>query len=218
MRFFLVKSKISQILRLSFLNFLLVNYFRKNTNRFGGKFIPLYFSRCNINEEAIIELHGNFIMNAHRIKNSRAEALFVADKAARFCIKGNFSAYYNTDIRIFQGATLTIGSGYMNAGAQIRCQNRISIGNNVAIARDVIVMDTDAHPLIYPDRHEIHSAKPVVIGNNVWVGTRAIILKGVTIGDGAVIAAGAVVVKDVPSRTLVAGVPATVIRREVEWH
>jgi acetyltransferase-like isoleucine patch superfamily enzyme len=59
---------------------------------------------------------------------------------------------------------------------------------------------------------------PVTIGDHVWLGTRAIILKGVTIGDGALVAAGAVVTKDVPPKTLVGGVPARVIREGVDWR
>jgi acetyltransferase-like isoleucine patch superfamily enzyme len=58
---------------------------------------------------------------------------------------------------------------------------------------------------------------PVHIGSHVWIGARALILKGVRIGDGAVVAAGSVVTRDVPSRALVAGNPAQVIREDVSW-
>ena len=61
------------------------------------------------------------------------------------------------------------------------------------------------------------SVAPVVIGDRVWVGTRAIILKGVTIGDGAVVAAGAVVNKDVPPHAVVAGIPAKVVGSADSW-
>ena len=60
--------------------------------------------------------------------------------------------------------------------------------------------------------------KPVAIGNNVWIGCKAIILKGVTIGEGAVVAAGSVVTKDVAPFTLVAGNPARVIREVKGWR
>lgn len=60
--------------------------------------------------------------------------------------------------------------------------------------------------------------QPVEIGNNVWIGVGTTILKGVTIGDGAIIAAGSVVTKDIPARCLAAGVPAKVIKTDVEWE
>lgn len=62
------------------------------------------------------------------------------------------------------------------------------------------------------ERQDLISA-PVVIGNNVWIGSNATILPGVTIGDNAVVAAGAVVTKDVPVNTVVAGVPAKIMKR-----
>jgi acetyltransferase-like isoleucine patch superfamily enzyme len=71
-------------------------------------------------------------------------------------------------------------------------------------------MDSDYHDL--NDHSLPGKSSPVKIGDNVWLGARATVLKGVTIGDGAVVAAGALVTRDVPSRTVVAGVPARVIK------
>jgi acetyltransferase-like isoleucine patch superfamily enzyme len=59
--------------------------------------------------------------------------------------------------------------------------------------------------------------KPIIIGNNVWIGLNAIILKGVIIGDGSIITAGAIVNKDVPERCLAGGVPAKILKTNVEW-
>lgn len=94
----------------------------------------------------------------------------------------------------------------------IVCKASIYIGDNTTIGERTIIRDNDGHSIIgRPD------AKPILIGNDVWIGARSTILKGVTIGDGAVVAAGSVVVEDVPSRCLVGGNPARVIRREVDW-
>ena len=68
----------------------------------------------------------------------------------------------------------------------------------------------------WTDRESLLPYKPVTIGNDVWIGTRAMILGGVTIGDGAVIGAGAIVTKDVPPFAIVAGVPARIIRYRFE--
>jgi acetyltransferase-like isoleucine patch superfamily enzyme len=87
------------------------------------------------------------------------------------------------------------------------------IGDNCLIGPRVEIRDDDAHQVIGSVR-----AAPIIIGDNVWVGARATILKGATIGDGAIIAAGAVVTKDVPSRTIVGGNPARVIRENVSYQ
>jgi acetyltransferase-like isoleucine patch superfamily enzyme len=87
------------------------------------------------------------------------------------------------------------------------CHKRIEIGENCQIAYDTVIMDTDEHPISGGN-----GPQAVLIGNNVWIGTRAIVLKGVTIGDGAVIGAGAIVTRDVPARTVAVGQPARVIR------
>lgn len=87
----------------------------------------------------------------------------------------------------------------------------ISIGNNVMIA---------SHTVITSQTHDVHAslfkdtlfAKPVVIKDNVWIGSGAIILPGVTIGSGSVVGAGSVVTRDVQDKTVVAGVPAKIIR------
>lgn len=81
-------------------------------------------------------------------------------------------------------------------------------------------MDDDGHQIDWHARHgywpenpEDRLGAPIILEDNVWIGTRAIILKGVTIGEGAVIGAGAVVTRSIPSTTLAVGVPAKVIRQ-----
>jgi acetyltransferase-like isoleucine patch superfamily enzyme len=102
---------------------------------------------------------------------------------------------------------------FINARSEIRCEERISIGRGSILGFDVAVMDTDFHQLGGSER-----VAPVEIGEHAWLGARAMILKGVTIGDGAVVAAAAVVTHDVPPACLVAGSPARVIRDRVEWN
>lgn len=96
------------------------------------------------------------------------------------------------------------------------CRKQISIGNNTDIAAGVLIQDYDGHVLL-PNTRET-SALPISIGNNVWIGANSVILKGVTIGDGVVVAAGSIVTKDVPPKCLVGGVPAKIIRENIEWE
>ena len=117
-------------------------------------------------------------------------------------------------------AVLKIGDGvYLNEGVHIFCNIAVTIGKRCLIASDVVILDDDGHPVDWRERHnhwpelpEDRLGAPIVIEDNVWIGTRAIILKGVRIGTGAVIGAGAVVTHDISSHCLVGGVPARLIR------
>lgn len=89
----------------------------------------------------------------------------------------------------------------------------VSVGNRCLIGDGVFVVDSDFHELSPESRFSgCGSVRPVSIGDNVWIGSRAMILKGVEIGDGAVVGAGSVVTKSVPPRAVVAGNPARVLR------
>ena len=101
----------------------------------------------------------------------------------------------------------------------ITCANKITIGDSLLTGKWVTITDnshgeTDKSTLeMRPQKRPITSKGPVIIGNNVWIGDKATILPGVTIGDGAVIAANAVVTKDVPAYYVAGGNPAKVIKR-----
>jgi acetyltransferase-like isoleucine patch superfamily enzyme len=97
---------------------------------------------------------------------------------------------------------------------EIHCCQKISIGDDVRISWDVVIMDTDYHSI---DSNS-HKTNDVEIGNRVWIGCHSIILKGVRIGNGAVVAAGSVVTHDIPPGALVAGNPARIVRENVAWE
>ncbi len=117
--------------------------------------------------------------------------------------------YSGVRLEVAEGAGLTIGNGtYLNRNTCVCAESRIEIGNNCKISWDVVIMDSDQHPL--PGRSATER-KPVTIEDDVWIGCRAIILKGVRIGAGAVIGAGSVITKDVPAHAIVVGAPQRVI-------
>ena len=102
--------------------------------------------------------------------------------------------------------------------SHITCANKVTIGNGVLTGRFVLITDnshgnnTKDVADIAPLAREIHSNGPVCIGENVWIGDKVTILPNVTIGKGCIIAANAVVTKDIPEYSVVAGVPAKVIK------
>jgi maltose O-acetyltransferase len=132
-------------------------------------------------------------------------------------------------IRCFRNGRVVIGNfNWTSLRTQIVCANRVEIGDYCMFGRDVYISDTNEHPIdpalrlqytkrfweegLAPERYEGVDNCPTSIGSNVWIGERAIILKGVRVGNGATIAAGAVVTKSVPENVVVAGNPARVVK------
>lgn len=178
------------------------------------------YSLINISKSAIvnIEEHGHLYINMLNLKRKRIRpcTFWIGDNA-RFSCKG-FSMYEGASVVLLEGASLTIGrNSYMN-DSLIQCAGQITIGDDCAIAGDVLIQDTDFHPMLDEKGEERSYVKPINIGNHVWICAKATILKGVTIGDGSVVAAGSVVTRDVPPRCLVGGNPARIIRQNIDWR
>lgn len=184
------------------------------------KYEPLILFRpmmISIDKDAIIDVSDELAINKQwawqrQARNKMLGSISVANggvlKADRFWIYGG------SDISVQSGAVLTLGTGYANYNCKIQCFESITIGNDVCIAEGTVIRDSDNHH-IYRDDYKMSA--PITIGNHVWIGMNAMILKGVTIGDGAVVAAGAVVTRDVPAKVMVGGVPAKIIKENVEW-
>jgi maltose O-acetyltransferase len=116
------------------------------------------------------------------------------------------------ELATLEGGHLEIGDNvYINYGSSLVASSHVKIGDDCLIGTHVMVMDCDFHRV--EDKAWDTTGAPVILEDRVWVGNRAMILKGVRIGHDAVVAAGSVVTKDVPPASLVAGVPARVVRR-----
>lgn len=165
-----------------------------------------------LKKSARIITYGTLTLGANRIRKNGRSSILRMDENSRLTVSRDFRFYYGADIIIFKNASLNLGKSFINSDCKIRCHHSITIGDGCAISHDVTIMDSDAHAL-----NGERKTASVTIGNHVWIGTRAIILRGVNIGDGAVIAAGAIVLEDVPPASLVAGVPAKVRKNNVEW-
>lgn len=113
------------------------------------------------------------------------------------------------------GAEIIIGENVGISGSTISAMKSIRIGNNVLIGSGCIICDNDAHPIIPTDRNNTKKIKaiPIVIEDDVFIGARCIVLKGVNIGRGSVVGAGSVVSKNIPSHELWAGNPAKFIKK-----
>lgn len=151
------------------------------------------------------DLQGGGNMNIHIGKNSRV---------GRHCILGCWTHHMSHTY----SPTITIGNNTsIGEYSQISAAQKISIGNGVLTGRFCYISDNNHGTSDLESLHQQPSTRalyikgPVCIGNNVWIGERVCILSGVTVGDGAIIAANAVVTKDVPPYSVVAGVPAKLL-------
>lgn len=152
------------------------------------------------------------------LRNKMAGSLFVGENA-RLCVDA-FDVYAGSRINVNAGAQLVLGSGYMNHDCVIDCFDSISIGHHVVISERVVLRDSDNHAIKKAGAMFTEgpaTTAPIVIGDHVWIGMNVTVLKGVTIGEGAVVAAGSVVNKDVPPHSMAAGVPARVVKTDIEW-
>lgn len=121
-------------------------------------------------------------------------------------------------LRVFgPGACIEIGAGAQLSGTSITARSTtVRLGRKALIAPNCIIVDSDFHapwpPENRADNPGLEHDAPVTIGDYAWIGMQCIILKGVTVGEGALVGAGSVVVKDIPPRTLACGAPARVLR------
>jgi acetyltransferase-like isoleucine patch superfamily enzyme len=113
------------------------------------------------------------------------------------------------------GAVISIGDETRIAATCVHAYRSVTIGKRCLISANCQIFDGNAHDLSFPDVedriHTTGSSQPIVIEDDVWIGAHSIILPGVTVGKGAVIAAGSVVTKDVPSMSAVRGNPAKLV-------
>ena len=203
--------KLLNLFRIGVINTLKLNLKNKGKK---SKIICKRYCRIEVSKSATLNVNDNLVLGTKENSKSKMETRVSLKKNSELIVNGNFSIGAGTDIRVFENGKLELNSGYINGYTQIVCAKSIKIGKDTAIAREVIIRDTDAHDIIGKPHEKI---KPVVIGDHVWIGAKAMIMKGVTIGNGVIVAAGAVVTKDVPENCIVAGVPAKVIATNVNW-
>jgi virginiamycin A acetyltransferase len=177
---------------------------------------------------AMLKKTFNFFLNQNTIQLKSGAQLGKNTQLRGVNIKGNVNAGNNCSLKFVEiSGTVTIGNFTTINGPNVQILskiNPITIGSFCSIAKDVTIQEynhrTDRLSTYYMEKNffhgrnigELSSKGAVAIGNDVWIGAKSVILSGVTIGDGAVVAAGSVVTKDVPSYAIVGGNPARVIK------
>lgn len=142
---------------------------------------------------------------------------FFLQRAGKLIVAGYNQVGRGSLVWILAGGAIRMNGATTNGNNMIIAKELIEIGSGTQIAWGVTICDHDFHKT-YTNGVQNPETAPVRIGKNVWIGMDAKILKGVQIGDGAIVGAGAVVTRSVPPRSMVVGVPARVVKENVEFH
>lgn len=167
-------------------NYIKYNYFNPHIIRNNNSHIyPWKGSILQINGTLV--LNGDLEFNALKYKGSKAESYLAIASGATMTVNGNTRVNYGSTINVNPDANLTIGSLTSNVGINIQCREKIEIGTDCMLGRNVAIFDSAFHPTgMSIDAMETNS-ESVHIGNHVWIGAYAFVNKGSYIGDGSIV-------------------------------
>ena len=185
--------------------------------RFGGWFLVARGTRLKIGPGSKVTFTANsFLFVGFRLYTPTPTAIHLGRRAT-LAIDGTVEIARGVRLYVHDDARLEMHSGTrIGDHSTLTCWNHITFGGNGGLSWYCNVMDTPLHEFVVNGVKKPLTA-PVAFGKNVLVGSYATVLAGVTVGDGAVVAAGSVVTKDVPARSLVGGNPARILSHDVEW-
>lgn len=176
---------------------------------------------------AFCRKRNEIILSDWKSLRFNGKCLFAVAPGSKICIGKNVvinSSHHTVAPSLskisVEGGELTIGDNSGLSSSVIICKERVSIGSNVNIGAGCLILDTNMHSTDWRiradrslDRPDKADKKPVIIEDNVFIGARCIIGKGVTIGHCSMIAAGSVVIKDIPANCIAAGNPCKVVKQ-----
>lgn len=182
----------------------------------GNYILPTPHCTIEIKEEAKIIKKGVLLLGSKKVKHSKLETRLFVDKGATLRYDGKTKIGYGSDIEIFPNAELSFGGGgATNIGATIICGEKIQIGKNTMLGRHITIRDNNGSH--YMNRQGYKNTRPVIIGDKVWLTEQCTVMPGVKIGDGAIIGALSLVIRNVPAYSLASGHPAEVVDEDILW-
>lgn len=198
----------------------LYRFFRLNTLREiwnGNMLITTPYCIVKMKKGAKIQKKGVLILGYKGIfGSSKNETHLFLGKDATLSFEGNVTIGYGADIEIFDGASVNFkGNNTVNIGLTLICGDRIEFGKDTMIGRNVIIRDNNGSH--YINRQSYKNASPVIVGDKVWLCESCTVMKGVKIGDGAIVDSKSFVIRDVKAHTMISGHPASVVDEDVYW-
>ena len=188
-------------------------------SRICKRLFNLFFA-AELRKNKRVQVGEGMLVRGRPIIDVRQGAnLFIGNNVTLNSDNHGYHASMHSPVKIFAdrpGAKISIGDKTRIHGSCLHAYSSITVGNNCLIAANCQIIDGSGHDLSFGSPEQrvdtIGDSKPIVIEDNVWIGLNSIILPGVTIGKGSVIAAGSVVTKNIPPMVVAAGVPAKVVK------
>jgi len=210
-------GKLQRLLSISVLKFIYYNFLCGRVERDEGKYIiPNRYSRIELHKNAKIVLHANLHLNANKYPHSHAECYLRIRDGGVLTVNGPVTLMYNGTIEVHKNAALNIGSCCVQSGAVIICAYKMTIGNGCLFSRMCYVSDSDHHKVMDETGKVTNYPRETVIGDNVWVGVKATVMKGAKIKNGSAIGAGAVAGGKIREHSFMMGEPARAFS-EIHW-
>ena len=202
-------SKLGVLFSINPFQFIKWNFLSGSVKRDKGKYlITNWGSVVNIASSAKLVLHDHLSLNHPKYNGSKEEAYLLLRDGAELTINGRVDLASRATLQVQKNAKLSIGRAYINHEAAIIIGGDCTIGDGILISRCVKIFDSDFHKVLDENGNQTNIPKPMKIGDHVWIGLGASILRGSQIGDGAVISAGAVVMGKIKAGTCAIGNPA----------
>lgn len=175
--------------------YIYLNYFSKSVIREDRSHIlPYWHAVIELETSSTIRIKGGDLeIGSDRLKHSKAETLVRLRENASWESVGGCRFVYGTSFEVLKGAAVKNGYFSMNCGSSVVSANKLVIGHDVMIARNVVVYDSDFHPILDRNGNAINGSSGTVIGDHVWIGTGSIVLKNSYVGNNVIIGAGSII-------------------------
>lgn len=188
------------------------------------KSLPILLETPGLGAKIVKRGNGQILINGQLVIEKRSapgairRPIIEVHEDAKLIINNKVIIGPNTHIIVGRGATLVFGDEDQSEtsfsyGCKIVANRYIKIGSDCLFSWDILIMDSSMHSF-----NGEEEGKPIIIGSHVWVTAKSTILKGLEIGEGSVIATGAVVTKSLPPKVLAGGNPAKVLRTDIIWQ
>lgn len=189
-----LKFLIRNILNINWLSFIHCNYLNRSVIRNNGSLvIPFWGAQVKISHNAKLVIDDDVLINTYGYPRGNRNSFFIINKNANVHLYNRAEIAYDNTFSVAPDAELKAGYFFTGVGANIICRSKMTIGNNVMFGRDVCIFDSDYHDIYDMESNKINPDKEVVIGDNVWIGARSMVMKGSVIKEGAIIGANSTV-------------------------